>query len=132
MKSNEKTPFYTSFFRSQFASIVATTADFLVTIFFTEIFKIWYVLSTAFGNLTGAIISFFLGRNWAFNRKNDKMEWQAIRYTITSLMSMGLNTGGVYLLTENMELSYVISKVIMAIFIGVSFNFLMFRYFVFK
>jgi len=132
MKSNEKTPFYTSFFRSQFASIIATAADFIVTVFFTEIFKIWYVLSTAFGNLTGAIISFFLGRNWAFNRKADNMQWQAVRYTITALMSMGLNTGGVYLLTENFDIAYVISKVIMAVLIGVSFNFLMFRYFVFR
>ena len=132
MKANEKTSFFTSFYRSQFASIVATAADFLITIFFTEIFKIWYVLSTALGNLIGAIISFFLGRHWAFNRKEGTLHWQAVRYAITSLMSMGLNTGGVYLLTENTELSYVVSKVIMAVLIGVSFNFLMFRYFVFK
>lgn len=132
MKSNEKTPFYTSFFRSQFASIVATGADFLVTFLFTDILKIWYVISTALGNLTGAIISFFLGRNWAFNQKEGALHWQAVRYAITSLMSMGLNTGGVYLLTENFDIPYLISKAIIAILIGVSFNFLMFRYFVFK
>ncbi|MFT4761987.1 MAG: putative flippase GtrA [Paraglaciecola sp.] len=132
MKNDEKTSFFTSFYRSQFASIIATAADFLVTIFFTEIFKIWYVLSTALGNLTGAVISFFLGRNWAFNQKEGALHWQAVRYTITSLVSMGLNTGGVYLLTENFDISYVISKAIVAILIGVSFNFLMFRYFVFK
>ena len=103
-----------------------------MTIFFTEIFKIWYVLSTAFGNLTGAIISFYLGRNWAFNRTEDQLHWQAVRYAVTALMSMGLNTGGVYLLTENFYISYLISKVLVAILIGVSFNFLMFRYFVFR
>lgn len=132
MNANEKTSFFTSFYRSQFASIVATVADFAVTIFFTEIFKIWYVFSTALGNLTGAIISFYLGRNWAFNRKNETVNWQAFRYGITSLISMGLNTSGVYLITENFGISYEISKVIMAVLIGISFNFLMFRYFVFK
>lgn len=132
MSNNEKTSFFTSFYRSQFASIVATAADFLVTAFFTEVFKIWYVLSTAFGNLTGAVISFYLGRNWAFNQKEEKYYWQALRYAITSLTSMGLNTGGVYLLTESFGISYMISKAIVAILIGVSFNFLMFRYFVFR
>lgn len=129
---NEKVSFFTSFYRSQFASIVATAADFIVTAFFTEIIHVWYVLSTAFGNLTGAIISFYLGRNWAFNRKEEKYYWQALRYAITSLMSMGLNTGGVYLLTENFAISYLISKVVMAVLVGMTFNFLMFRYFVFK
>jgi len=130
--SDSKTSFFTSFYRSQFASIVATAADFLVTIIFTEIITLFYAFSSAIGNLVGAIISFLLGRNWAFNSKEDKVEWQAIRYGITSFMSMGINTVGVYWVTENFEISYIISKIIVAILVGMTFNFLMFRYFVFK
>ncbi len=129
---DSKTPFWKSFYRSQFASIVATGADFFITIFFTEIFKIWYVISNACGAFTGAVISFLLGRNWAFNRKHDKWHWQAVRYAITSFLSMILNTGGVWLITEFLGIQYVISKVMVAILVGVFFNFPMFRYFVFK
>ena len=128
----EKTPFWKSFYRSQFASIVATAADFFITIFFTEIFKLWYVVSNVFGAFTGAVISFLLGRNWAFNRTGKKWEWQAVRYGITSFLSINLNTYGVWFLTENADLHYTMSKVIVAIFIGLTFNFLMFRYFVFR
>ena len=132
MHTNKKTTLITSFYRSQLVSLIATGADFFVTIGLTEIFKVWYVVSTGLGNLTGAIISFLLGRTWAFNRKDHQLYWQAVRYGLTSLASMGLNTGGVYLLTENTAFSYEISKVIMAILVGITFNFLMFRYFVFK
>ena len=90
------------------------------------------MISNASGAFTGAVISFWLGRNWAFNQKNDKWHRQAIRYAITSFLSMGLNTGGVWLITEFLDIQYVISKVIMAVIVGVFFNFPMFRYFVFK
>ncbi|MCR9290426.1 GtrA family protein [Saprospiraceae bacterium] len=129
---SEKTPFWKSFYRSQFASIVATAADFIITIFLTQVSGVWYVISNYCGALTGAIISFLLGRNWAFNRTGKKWEWQALRYGITSFMSVNLNTYGVWLLTENLDLHYTISKIIIAILIGVCFNFPMFRYFVFK
>ena len=130
--NTEKTPFWISFFRSQSASIIATGADFLMTIFCVEILRIWYVTGTATGNLTGAIISFLLGRNWAFNQKNDKMWKQAIRYALTSLTSMGLNTAGVFFFTETFDIPYIYSKIVAAVLVGVCFNFLMFRYFVFK
>lgn len=129
---SEKTPFWKSFYRSQFASIVATAADFIITIFLTQVSGVWYVISNYCGALTGAIISFLFGRNWAFNRTGKKWEWQALRYGITSFMSVNLNTYGVWLLTENLDLHYTISKIIIAILIGVCFNFPMFRYFVFK
>lgn len=127
-----KVPFFQSFFRSQITSILATAADFVVTIFFTEIANIWYGISNAFGAFTGAVISFLLGRNWAFERKDGKWHWQAVRYILISFTSMALNTGGVILVTEYFDISYIISKIVVAILVGIFFNFFMFRYFVFK
>lgn len=131
-KATEKTPFWKSFYRSQFASIVATAADFAMTIALKEFLGIWYVIANYVGAITGAIISFLLGRNWAFNRTGKKWEWQAMRYGITSFLSVNINTYGVWLLTENFDLHYTISKIIVAIIVGVTFNFFMFRYFVFR
>ncbi len=130
--SEPKVPFLTSFFRSQTASFVASAADFLMLVFLTEIVGFWYVSSTVLGGLTGAIVSFYLSRQWAFERTDDKKRWQIVRYALVSGTSLVLNTAGVYLLTEYMGSHYTISKLVISFLVGILFNFPMFRYFVFK
>lgn len=73
-----------------------------------------------------------MGRMWVFNKRDAKWQHQAFRYLIAVLLSIGLNTLGVWFLTETFNMQYVMAKVIIAIIIGVSVNFFMFRYFVFK
>lgn len=129
---NNKVPFTESFLKSQASSFIATAVDFAVLIFCTEILHIYYVLSTAIGSVVGAIISFFLGRNWAFRRKDGKFSYQALRYLFVSITSLFLNTNGVFFLTEYFDIQYIISKLIVSILVGVFFNFFMFRYFVYR
>ncbi len=132
MNTLSKVPFLSSFLRSQAASFLATLTDFLVLIFATEILGIWYVASTAIGATAGAIVSFYLGRNWAFERKEGHVGGQAFRYVLTSGASLLLNMLGVYLITELGGAHYVMSKLIISVLVGVFFNFFMFRYFVFR
>lgn len=127
-----KVPFLISLFRSQAASFVATAADFTVLIFLTEVLRVWYVGSTAVGAFVGACISFFLSRNWAFKRQAGNIYWQVLKYIMVSMSSLALNTYGVYFLTENFGIQYILSRAIVAIFVGLVFNFFLFRYFVFK
>jgi len=129
---NSKVPFFTSFFRSQASSVVSTAFDFGSFGFLYYIFGVYYGLASAIGNIFGAVVSFYLGRNWAFNRKNGKISHQAIRYAITSILSAIINTTGVIFLTENFGLEPPYSKAIIALVVGASFNFLMFRYFVYR
>ena len=131
-KNKEKVPFFTSFFRSQASSALATAVDFGSFGMLHYVLMLHYALSSGIGNICGAIISFYLGRNWAFKRSDGKISHQAIRYAITSVSSAFLNTSGVIFLTEKFTIEPVISKVIIAFFIGATFNFLMFRYFVYK
>lgn len=114
------------------AAFTATGTDFLVTIFLTEAVGIWYAWSNATGAFCGAVVSFLLCRAWVFNVRNSRWHRQAFRYTLASGLSLLLNTFGVWLLTENLNISYIFSKIIVATFIGLTINFLMFRYFVFK
>ncbi len=132
MVKKEKVPLVKSFFRSQASSLLATGADFLVTILLTELLSVWYVASNALGNLTGAAVSFLLGRFWAFRSLGARWYHQAFRYALTSLGSAGLNTGLVFLLTDYGGLQYIVSKIIAATCVGVFFNFFMYRYFVFR
>jgi len=101
---NEKVPFKESFIKSQATSIIATAVDFAVLIFCTEILHIYYVVSTAIGSVIGAIVSFFLGRNWAFRRSDGKLSYQALRYLFVSITSLFLNIHGVFLLTEYLDI----------------------------
>lgn len=130
--SPEREPFVGSFFRSQASSLIATSADYLILIFATELLGLWYVFSNLISGSVGACINFTLGRNWAFKRKESGLSGQAFRYAITSLINLGLTTGGLYLITEYLGFHYILSKVLVGIFVGSVFNFLMQRYFVFR
>ncbi len=130
--NDSKEPLIGSFLRSQAASFAATMTDFLSFLFLTEIIGFWYIASNVVSSVLGAIVSFTLGRNWAFKKTDVRKRGQIFRYAITSLLSLLLNTAGLYVLTEWGGMHYFYSKVFVSFLIGVSFNFLMFRYFVFK
>lgn len=121
-----------SFWRSQATSLISSAADFGLFGFLFSLLAVNYVLASALGNVAGAIVSFYLGRNWSFKSQDGNVSNQAIKYAITSLSSLGINSVGIVLLTENSSLTPGYSKIIIALFVGITFNFFMFRYFVFK
>lgn len=131
---NQKSPrkLTTLFAFAQIAAMAGTAVDFIFYIFFTEIVGLWYVISNIIGATMGAITNFLMGRYWVFTSTKRKIESQAIRYTLVSLGSLILNTIGVYLFTDILGLHYVWSKVIVSIFIGVTYNFLMQKNYVYK
>ena len=128
MKSTAKS----SWLRSQAAALTATGTDFLVTIGLKELAGLWYVASNATGALCGAVVSFLLLRNWAFQRHDQRWHGQAVRYAIASGLSLLLNTGGVWMLTEAFDIQYIMSKTIVAVVMGLTINYLMFKHFVFR
>ena len=131
-ENKEKVPFVTSFFRSQASSAVATIFDFGSFGILHYLLMVHYALSSGIGNIFGAVVSFYLGRIWAFKSRDGKISHQAIKYAITSLSSAFINTSGVVLLTETFSIEPTWSKAIVALVICATFNFLMFRYFVYK
>ncbi|MBL4668011.1 MAG: GtrA family protein [Flavobacteriales bacterium] len=120
-------------FRHQAAGVIATTADFGVTILLTETFLLWYGYSNAIGALTGAIINFFISSFWAFKGSKNKLKNQMYKYAIVSAGSLILNSILVILLTDSiLQFDYRISKIITAFFIAWTYNFLLMRNYVFK
>jgi putative flippase GtrA len=121
-----------SFTRAQIASVAASIVDFGTLAFLTEVVHVYYVASTAIGALGGALTNFMIGRHWSFEAAEGRLDSQARRYALVSGISLGLNSLGVYVLTEYGGFKYMISKLITATLVGFLFNFPMHRSYVFQ
>lgn len=125
-------PFWKSLGRAQVAALAATGVDFGTLFFATETLHVWYVASTGLGAFLGAVTNFVLNRFWSFEASHHAWGPQAYRYAMVSAGSLGLNMLGVYAFTDGVGLKYGVSKVVMAFFVGLLFNFPLHRRYVFK
>lgn len=121
-----------TFLRAQTASVLATILDFLITIFFVEVLGIWYVAATVWGTIWGGVLHFFLGRTWVFHSRASEIWSQLVKYFITWTGSFLLNAAGVFIITHYVGISYVISKVVASVMVGVGYNYVLQKKFVFK
>ena len=124
--------FLTSFSRSQLASLIATAVDFGTLVFSVEVLGLWYVTATALGAFVGAVTNFLIGRHWSFMATHGHWRRQGFRYALVSFSSLFLNSTGVYLFTEWGGFHYPVSKLIVALLVGVFFNFPLHRSYVFR
>lgn len=131
-QSTFKVPLITSFLRYNASAYTATFFDYGVFLFCLEILNIYYPIATFIGATTGATVAFLLGRNWTFRNKDEVITKQSMKFLAVVAGSILLNTLGVYLVTEYIGINEKISKIIVAVFVGVGYNFPMQRYFVFK
>ncbi len=129
---SDKPNLFKSFFRYNTVAIIATAVDFGMFILFNDVFNLWYVLSSFLSAIIGGVTAFILNRNWAFYAMDKKLKIQAVKYVFVWGGSIVLNTYGLYLLVENSDINEVNSKMIVAVLVGVFYNFLMSKFFVFK
>jgi putative flippase GtrA len=127
-----KLGFRKSFIRSITNSLIATFIDYVVTIVLATYFQVYYLSATLIGNIFGAVTSFLIGRHWVYKKRNARWQKQVIRFIIINMLSIYLNTTGVYFLIENFGMSLMWAKTSIAIAVGIFFNFIMQKYFVFK
>jgi len=120
------------FLKAQYSSLISTTADFLVTLFLTQVAGTWYLLSSGIGTVVGGYVNYSLGRNWVFQAKNRPQYSQMVRYIIVWSGSFILNTCGVFFITEVLGFHYIVSKSIIALCVGIGFNFYFQKSFVFR
>jgi putative flippase GtrA len=131
MKPHSQPPLIVSLRRSQVASLTATIVDFTSMIFLVEIGHVWYIAATATGAFLGAVVNFILGRQWTFKAGDQAIHGQVVRYAVVSAVSLLLNSSGVYFFTDHLKIHYAISRAIVALLVGILFNFPLHRRFVF-
>ena len=120
-------------FRHQAAGLAGTAVDFGITLLLTNVFLIWIGYSNFAGAAAGAVVNFIISTHWAFAGSKNNLVNQIWKYVIVSSGSVLLNTLFVVLFTEHwFQFNLVITKMVIAISIAWTYNFLLMRYFVFK
>jgi len=117
--------------KSQISSFLSTVVDFLITFSLTEIFKTWYLLSGVISTVCGGIINFLINRTMVFESLNEKILHQAFKYILVWLGYLCLSVLVFYILTDLCKINYLISKITTSIFLGLTYNFLLQKHFVF-
>lgn len=122
-----------SLFRHQLAGLAGTTIDFGITLILTNLLFVWVGYANFAGAVTGAIVNFLISTYWAFSGSKNKLANQIWKYSMVSFGSAVLNTLFVVVFTEKwFQFDLLITKIIVAIIIAWTYNFLLMRYFVFR
>jgi len=117
--------------RHQAGAIAATAVDFLSMVALVEILRAPPALAAAMGATAGAVTNFVLGRRWVFRARSAAVLGQAGRYAAVSAASAGWNALGEYMLHDVGHVGYVLARAVVAIAIGLAWNFPLQRRFVF-
>jgi putative flippase GtrA len=120
-----------TYLKAQAASIAGSLADFLISILLVQVFHCWYIAGNAIGNICGSAAQFILSRNWAFNAGNGSLNRQAMKYILYWAGNILLQAAGVYFFRHFPEWSFIASKTITSIIIGLTYNYFAQKLFVF-
>lgn len=120
------------FLKAQISSFSASLLDFFTTLVCKQVLNFGVIAGSATGTIVGGIVNFLIGRNWVFESSGGKLGNQALKYFVVWSGNLLLTTTFVYLFTHFLHINnYVISKVIVSCIIGVPYNYMMHKKFVF-
>ena len=120
------------FIKANFASLISSFCDFLVTIILKEIFKTDPFLASILGTISGGVLNFLIGRYWVFKVKHLNFFQQGRRYFVIWAGNLLLNALGVYVLLHHTGLNYILAKLIISITVAVGYNYPLQKKYVFK
>lgn len=124
------------FSKAQLSAFIGGVTDYFIMIFLTEVFHVHYTISIAIGGVIGAVINFSLNKTWTFRSKNKayKNSWsqQLMRFILVVINSITLKSLGTYIITKFFKIDYKISRIIIDLFVSITFNYTLQRFWVFK
>ena len=121
-----------TFIKAQAASLTATGVDFAMTIVLKELLGVGYLLSSILGTISGGIANFMINRHWVFMANGRRIHHQAVKYILVWIGNLLLVSGGVFVLTRYVGFNYIVSKVTTSLMVGVFYNYVLQKKFVFK
>ena len=93
---------------------------------------VWYGYAGIVGNIVGAITNFVIGRQWVFISSETNLKQQALRYAIVWFGYVALGFLLLVAVTDYVNINYGIAKVLVAIFLSVTYNYVLQKKYVFK
>lgn len=127
-----KKKFVKTIAKSQISAGIGSAIDFLTFGALVKFGGMYYVLARAIGAAVGAVTNFNLNRHWTWRTGHTSLGPEAIRYAVVSAGSLILNTFGTWLLTENSNLTPLMSALVVSLVVALGYNFIMHKLFVFK
>jgi len=124
------------FAKAQFSAFVGGMADYMIMIFFSEIFHVHYTISIIIGGIIGAVINFSVNNKWTFRNKSisykNSLKKQLLKFAIVVFNSILLKSSGTYLITTYLGFDYKVSRIFIDLFVSIIFNYNLQRFWVFK
>jgi len=103
------------FFRYIFVGGVAFIVDFSSLFIFTDIFGVFYLISTVIAFILGLIANYALSISWVFNKRTlDNKLSEFTIFAFIGITGIFLNVLIIYVFTEYVGLFYLLSKIIAA------------------
>ena len=118
--------------RTQLALVLGSIVDFACTWLLVHSLGIWYVAANVGGNVTGAVTQYTLSRIWVFKATEQAVPAQLSRFVLMWTGNIGLSALFVFILTNYLGVYYMLSKLIVSIILGLTYNYLVSRRFVFR
>ncbi len=131
----------TLYLKAQASSLVASAVDFAVFNLCDGFLKIYplvpanttVVVSNMVGNISGGVVNFMTNRNLVFSgATKEAAKKQGMKYACVWIGNLILNAGGIYVLAEVCGFNKNISKLIVSLILGLTYNYLLQKNFVFK
>jgi len=88
--------------------------------------------ASVLGTLSGGIVNFTMNRRWVFSARDEKINFQAIKYLLVWIGNLVLVSAGVFILTNYGGISYLVSKITVSLIVGILYNYVLQKGFVFK
>lgn len=110
----------------------ATAVDLLFLYVFTDVFGIYYLISSVLAFVVAFFVSFGMQKFWTFrDRSKDRIYKQFSQYLTVTLFNLLINTYGMYVMVEKYEIMYLVAQFLMGGFIAV-ISFISYRFVIFK
>ena len=120
-----------TFLKAQASSLISTAVDYVAMILGVEFIGMAYGTASAVGNLAGAVANYSINKKWVFSSSLNQTQ-SIIRYIIVWLGYVALSSSLVVLLTFYTNFNYIAVKTIVAVALGISYNYLLQKKFVFN
>ena len=103
----------------------------LLSYAFYRLFIPSYLINIVLSWLTSLVFAFFMNRKYVFKSKNNKIKQEFLSFTISRLLTLGMEILFMYLLVDLIQVNDLIAKVIVQFLVFLA-NYLLGKFIVFK